>query len=26
VQGKLHVRYSFNESASDPYVSEDENE
>jgi hypothetical protein len=26
VQGKLHVRYSFNEGASDPYVSEDENE
>jgi len=26
VQGKLHVRYSFNEGASDPFVSEDENE
>ena len=26
VQGKLDVRYSFNEGASDPVVSEDENE
>jgi hypothetical protein len=26
VAGKLHVRYSFNEPASDPFESEDENE
>ena len=26
VQGKLHVRYSFSENGSDPFVSEDENE